>query len=50
MNSDLDYAIGTLIHELAHIIACYNPKKLKRIEQEIKRRFPKENAKITTHI
>lgn len=47
---DLDYAIAVLIHELAHILVCYDFKKYKKIKQELESRFPKENPWIIRHI
>lgn len=50
LNPDFDYAIETLIHELAHIITSYNFEKWGKIEQKLKRQFPKENQRTVTHI
>lgn len=47
---DFDYIFDTLIHELAHILVSYELKKYKKIEQKLKKRFPKENQRIINHI
>jgi hypothetical protein len=50
MEPDLDYAFDALIHELAHIIACYDFEKYKKILEIVKERFPNENPKTIRHI
>jgi hypothetical protein len=50
MEPDLDYAFDVLIHELAHIIACYDFEKYKKILEMVKERFPNENPKTIRHI
>jgi len=50
LDSDFDYTIETLIHELAHIIASYNLRKWEKIEEKLKKYFPEENQKTIVHI
>jgi len=50
LDTDTDYVIDTLIHELIHILVSHNFKKYKKIEQKLKKQFPKENQKIILHI
>lgn len=50
LDPDLDYVFDTLIHELAHILVSYNFKKYKKIEQKLKKQFPKENQRIILHV
>jgi len=50
LDVDLDFVLATLIHELAHILVCHNIKKYKKIERELKLKFPKEKQRIILHI
>mgnify|MGYP001558208707 CR=1 FL=1 len=50
LDTDTDYVINTLIHELAHILVSHSFKKYKKIEQKLKKRFPKESQKTILHI
>ena len=50
LDTDADYVIDALVHELAHILVSYNFKKYKKIEQKLKKQFTKENQKIILYI
>jgi hypothetical protein len=50
MDYDFDYIFDTLIHELIHILTIRNPEKYKKIEQELKKIFPKEEREIISHV
>lgn len=50
LDSDFDFALATLIHELAHILVRHNLKRYKKIERELKLKFPKEKQRIILHI
>jgi len=48
--NDFDYTIEALIHELCHIILSYNIRKYKKIEQQLRKQFPKEDKGTLLHI
>lgn len=50
MESDFDYVISVLIHELAHIIARYNFEKYKKILKKVKKKFPNKPLTVIRHI
>lgn len=52
LDPDFDFVLATLIHELAHILVCHNIKKYRKIEQRLKRQFPKVrgNRRTILHI
>lgn len=50
MSEDYLKIAKTLIHEAVHVILLQNPEKWKKIYEELKIKFPKENIKTQVHI
>jgi hypothetical protein len=50
LNPNFNYALDTLIHELIHILISYDPKKYRKIEYKLRKKFPKETKRTLLHI